>query len=215
MRQASWLGRYPGVHKTCSTGVRPPMHLFISYCARFMCRFGRAMLRPLFQQQHGRHSTVSQSLRLALNWWLEVLTLSISECKEWQPAQQSVVHMYADARSSPPRLGVVVLVDGQYYYCDAAPSPSVLQQFAKRDDGQITSLEILAIALGAQFCYPCHVPQLSWLVCGVYVSGISTFGWALRGRRLLIFSDNKGAEHATQKGRPYVCSALLFGHERL
>jgi hypothetical protein len=49
--------------------------------------------------------------------------------------------------------------------------------FRKRDDGQITSLEILAIALG-----------------------VSTFGDEIAGRRLIVFSDNKGAESATQKG---------------
>ena len=52
-----------------------------------------------------------------------------------------------------------------------------MQFFRKRGDGQITSLEILAIALG-----------------------VSTFANSIAGRRLNVFSDNKGAESATQKG---------------
>ena len=52
-----------------------------------------------------------------------------------------------------------------------------MQFFHKRSDGQITSLEILAIALG-----------------------VSTFANSIAGRRLIVFSDNKGAEIATQKG---------------
>ena len=52
-----------------------------------------------------------------------------------------------------------------------------MQFFRKRGDGQITSLEILAIALG-----------------------VSTFADSIAGRRVIVFSDNKGAESATQKG---------------
>ena len=54
----------------------------------------------------------------------------------------------------------------------------VMEFFQKRKDKQITSLEILSIALG-----------------------ISTFSEFIANRRLIVFSDNKGAEHSTQKGR--------------
>jgi hypothetical protein len=52
-----------------------------------------------------------------------------------------------------------------------------MQFLRKRGDGQMTSLEILAIALG-----------------------VNTFADSIAGRRLIVFSDNKGAESATQKG---------------
>ena len=47
----------------------------------------------------------------------------------------------------------------------------------RRGDNQITSLEILSIALG-----------------------ISTFAKEIEGRNLIIWSDNTGAESATRKG---------------
>ena len=56
--------------------------------------------------------------------------------------------MWADARSTPPRVAAVVLVDGRFLLTDAEPPPNVLRQFAERGDRQITSLEILAIAYG-------------------------------------------------------------------
>ena len=37
------------------------------------------------------------------------------------------------------------------WYCDGKPPPEIMEAFAERADGQITSLEILSIALG-EFC---------------------------------------------------------------
>ena len=113
--------------------------------------------------------------------------------------------MYCDARSSPPRLAAVVcwsvglrgaLVglrlhgprmcsDGQMQYCDMEPEASTMELFRSRRDNQITSLEILSIALG-----------------------VSTFAEALAGREVLIFSDNKGAEGACRKGTGYAPQCL-------
>ena len=61
--------------------------------------------------------------------------------------------------------------------CDMEPPTSIMESFKKRGDKQITSLEILRIALG-----------------------ISTFAQQIKGRRLVAWSDNKGAEGATRKG---------------
>ena len=49
--------------------------------------------------------------------------------------------MWADARSTPPRVAAVVLVDGRFLFTDAEPPPNVLRQFAERGDRQITSLQ--------------------------------------------------------------------------
>ena len=57
------------------------------------------------------------------------------------------------------------------------PPESLMRFFQKRGDKQITSLEILAIALG-----------------------ISTFSDLIANRKLFVFSDNIGAERSTQKG---------------
>ena len=53
--------------------------------------------------------------------------------------------------------------------------------FHSREDNQITSLEILSIALG-----------------------VSTFSDMIANRRLIVFSDNKGAEGSTQKGHTFI-----------
>ena len=76
----------------------------------------------------------------------------------------------------------------QVLYCDMLPSDSLMESFKKRGDKQITSLEIVSIALG-----------------------ISSFAHLIRGRRLVIWSDNKGAECATRKGAlPCVGSAACI-----
>lgn len=62
------------------------------------------------------------------------------------------------------------------------PPASLMKFFYKRGDRQITSLEILAIAFG-----------------------ISTFSHIIANNRLIMFSDNKGAENSTQKGNVHVC----------
>ena len=40
-------------------------------------RLGRAMLRPIIRQSHAMKSTVGKELRIALEWWREVLHLGI------------------------------------------------------------------------------------------------------------------------------------------
>lgn len=76
-------------------------------------RFGRAMLRPLFRQQYGRSGKIRRELALALEWWIEVLSAGISETKMWRSPDVQPVRMYADARSTPPRVAAVVIHDGR------------------------------------------------------------------------------------------------------
>ena len=140
-------------------------------------RLGRAMLRPLFAHAHSHRAKVSQSMRLALEWWLEVLTLDLEEVQSWATEVYPPVHLFADARGSPPRLAAVVLVDGRSCYTDWAPPSELLEFFRNRSDNQIMGLELLAIALG-----------------------LSTFSALIRGRRVCVWSDNAGSEAATRKG---------------
>ena len=69
------------------------------------------------------------------------------------------------------RCAAVLLCDGQYHYCDGQPADAIMGSFHERSDNQITSLEILAISVG-----------------------LSTFRDELEGRRVVIYSDNTGAE---------------------
>ena len=66
-------------------------------------------------------------------------------------------------RSTPPRVGAVLLTeDGEISYTDCAPPVELLAQFKPRNDNQIASLEMLAIAYGMG-CTPGGV-CLRWLV---------------------------------------------------
>ena len=129
-------------------------------------RLGRAFLRPIIGQISSRSSVVQADLRLALQWWHEVLAMQLREERSWKMNGGKQLHMFVDARSTPPHLGAVLfrcashsLVclwrvsvchcrDGQVFFCDLpAPAP-VLKAFRKRADGQIMGLEVLSIALG-------------------------------------------------------------------
>ncbi len=150
----------------------------LSWASLFIfIRLGRAMLRPLFDHIHSGCSRVADALTTAMEWWVDVLRRDICEVHPWVPPQTPAVHLYADARSSPPRVAAVLLADGVSYYTDAEPSVELLARFKERADKQITSLEMLAIAVG-----------------------LSSFADLLHGRKVLLYSDNKGAEGATRKG---------------
>ena len=73
------------------------------------------MLRPIFAQQYRRGCHVRKELGLALLWWAEVLMNGVRETRIWKGPAEKVVRMYADARSTPPRIAVVVVYDGR---CD-------------------------------------------------------------------------------------------------
>ncbi len=155
-------------------------------------RLGRAMLYPIFHQQKGKSSVISPELELALRWWLSALATGFSECRVWRPVATKTVHMLVDARSTPPRIAAVLLVDGQKFYSDMAPDAEVgidiepaptimcanlqvLSHFKLRGDGQITSLELLSIGFGMP-APPC---AHQWLCCGLCVRSV---GFCRQGR---------------------------------
>ena len=92
-------------------------------------------------------------------------------------AVASPVYLLADARSTPPRVAAVLYADGEFCYCDCAPPDDLVGRFQVRDDGQIAGLEILAVAVG-----------------------LSTWADRLRGRDVVIYSDNTVAEFCLKKG---------------
>jgi len=69
------------------------------------------------------------------------------------------------------RCAAVLFLDGRCYYTDGLPSQTVLAKLMARRDSQIMALEAIAIALG-----------------------LSTFAADLRGRKVVLYSDNTGAE---------------------
>ena len=158
-------------------------------------RMGRAMLSPIYKQQKGRSSNISLELRLALHWWLEVLHCQLSELRMWKEVQLPAGQLLCDARSTPPRVAAVLILDKKAFYSDWEPPAELVDQFKQRNDGQITSLEILSIAFA-----------------------LSTFENKVRGRNLVVYSDNTGvnaplamgigprvqlagAEHTVRRGR--------------
>ena len=218
-------------------------------------KLGRAMLYPLFRQKYAKSSCINEELRLALQWWCEVLRsgyfapfplfpfrvpllfflfillgvlilfapnvgqlfagaviLSMAtspfrsylcELRPWSTVRSETVHLLCDARSTPPRVSAVAAVDGQLFYSDAEPPACVMAAFQPRGDGQITSLEILAIAFGK----PRRNVVNRDVLCHLSRSGLSTFAHRLCGRNVHIHSDNTGAQHCTSKGR-----AKTFDH---
>lgn len=140
-------------------------------------RFGRGMLRPIFDQCKSRRGALSETLRDALRWWRRVLAEGICECHVWNPPDGQVVHLFCDAAGDPPRIAAVLFVDGKTFYTDCPAPAEIVDGWAIRADQQIMGLELLSIALG-----------------------VSVFAKELEKRKVVIHSDNRGAECGTRKG---------------
>ena len=140
-------------------------------------KLGRAMLRPIFNQRLSKVGRLGKALRVALEWWKQVLATHICEIRPWSMGESPPVHVFVDARGTPPRCAAVTFLDGHYHYTDGKPSDKVMNFFRSRNDAQICGLEMLAIAVG-----------------------LSTYADELKGRKVIVHSDNVGAEAATTKG---------------
>jgi hypothetical protein len=151
-------------------------------------RAGRAALRPLFQQQYAPLSggRIGKELEMSLKWWREALGAFQAQRVPWEPSTKKAT-LLTDARSTPPRVAAVLIVDGKHYYTDWAPDEAMLQMFSKRNDNQIMGLEILAV-----------------------VVGICTFAKLLKGRSVKAYCDNVGGERALAAG-----AARSADHDRM
>ena len=147
-------------------------------CSQLFRRLGRAMLRPIFDQQTRRDGRVDSELRRSLQWWVSVLELELCELRRWKTVELPVVHLFCDASGNPAHLGAVLFVDGDVLWTHMGVETQVLQTFRQRADNQIMGLELMAISLG-----------------------LCTFEFWLRGRRVVIHSDNTGSEVLFQ----YLC----------
>lgn len=171
----------------------------LSWAAQFLFyRVGRAMLRPIFDQRkvgNGlsfslitcdmlccamwciRAGRVGVTLETAMLWWLHVLVSDVCEEHPWEPPASPVARMFVDAASNPARCAAVLFCESGCLYTDGKPCKMLLDRLATRKDNQIMGLESIAIALG-----------------------LSTFAPELHQRKVVVYSDNKGAEAATRKG---------------
>ena len=176
-----WLHDVENALKTKQLGSGQAAKLAgrLSFAAQHTFRkLGRAMLRPLFQQEHAplKGGRLGSSLRLALSWWKQVLALKLTQRRlVRQPTE--VVELFCDARGTPPRLSAVLFADGVVEYTDLATPQQLLDLFGQRDDAQIMGQELLAIALG-----------------------LCTFLKKLRGRCVRVWTDNKGGECCLRSG---------------
>ena len=141
-------------------------------------KMGRAMLRPIYQQQFDplRGGRVGASLRLALEWWAQVLSCEVHEKIPLQLRPKPQVELFCDARSTPPRVAAVMYKDHHVAYTAWDVPDSVTRTFNQRRDAQIMGLELLAVLIG-----------------------IATFMPQLRHCAVQIWEDNQGGECALTK----------------
>ena len=64
----------------------------------------------------------------------QVLELGIVERKEWQKAAGEITHLFCDASSTPPYLGAVACIKGEWFWTHMAVPASVLGAFRRRKD---------------------------------------------------------------------------------
>ena len=99
------------------------------------------------------------------------MSVRICELREWRQTTRPPLHVFADAAGKDAHLGAVLFCDGVWRWSHCDPPPQILQCFQRRRDKQIMGLELLAISFA-----------------------ISTFEPWIRGRRVVVHCDNKGAE---------------------
>ena len=139
--------------------------------ARLFRKLGRAMLRPIFDQKTRRDGGMTPELSRGLEWWDEVFDKQVAELRDWKEEYSPPVHLFCDASGQPPYLGAVLFIDGMCWYTHMKVTDDILERFKRRRDNQIMGLELLSISLG-----------------------LSTFEEMLKGRRIVVHSDNKGSE---------------------
>ena len=154
---------------------------------RMFKHYGRAMLRPVFDQQTKSSGEIDSELRRALLWWIGVLSREIVETRLWQQPQSDHLHLFCDARGQPPHLGAVLVSNTSCLWTHHRPHNDTIDLFRSRKDHQIMGLELLSISLG-----------------------IHTFADEIKNQRLVIHSDNRGSELAMRRG-----SAKVWDHAQL
>ncbi len=165
------------------------------------------MIKEIFAQKGSKTGQIGKRLRDALVWWRWVLTLEVSQMKMWRDDDcRPPCHMFVDAASTPPRCAAVLAVDGVFLYTDVEPPLRLMEWFRERADKQITSLVRICCLC---FCLDLLCSQLRQEIVAILIS-LATFKSEVKGRKLVLFSDNSGAEKSTVKG-----SSRAFDHNML
>ena len=112
------------------------------------------------------------------------------------------------------RCAAVLFIDGKFHYTDGVPSKKIMEQFKARND----RLDPVLLSFGvASLCTLCAVRQITTLELLSISIGLSTFQSELQGRKVVVWSDNKGAEGAftavssTTSGCTHSRMARIFG----
>ena len=134
-------------------------------------RFGRALLRPLFDQQGAPSGAIDPDLEKALLWWVALLSTDLTQCQPWTKRKAQPLHLFCDASASPPYLGAVLFKGSTCLWTHSEVPDIVMSKFKRRRDNQIMALELLAIALAT-----------------------CTFSKELQGKQVVIHCDNTGSE---------------------
>ena len=92
-------------------------------------------------------------------------------------SDEEVAHLFCDASGKPPHIAAVLYIDGQWLWTHMPIQDKVIEKLELRNDAQIMALELISISLG-----------------------LCTFEDRLRNRKVVVHSDNTGAESATRKG---------------
>ena len=152
-------------------------------------RVGRAMVKPIYGQKATATGQIGPSLLEALMWWCSVLRHSVSEMHPWKESSRAPCRMFVDAASTPARIAAVLLIDGDILYTDVAPCPQLMWQLQDRNDKQIMSLvrSLFAVQPAVRVCCPSVAQEI---IAILYA--LSTFTQQLKGRKLVLFSDNAG-----------------------
>ena len=116
-------------------------------------------------------------LVLATRWWIEVLRRRVTQTVPVS-GHVGTAKLFCDASGGEKAgMAAVLFMDGQIWYTHLPPCQRIRAMLQERNDQQIMALELFAIVLG---------------VC--------TFRSLLQGRRVWIWCDNVGGEHALRTG---------------
>ena len=151
-KKAKWIGQIKGFLKEgrLNRGCASKLAGALQWATQFMFnRLGRAMIRPIYKQIKSCDGKIDRELELSLRWWLQVLSLDITQTRGYEGSEEPCCHLFSDARSTPPRVAAVLFIDGKTFSCDMEPSAELVKSFRPRNDDQIMALEILSIAVGA------------------------------------------------------------------
>ena len=142
-------------------------------------RLGRAMLRPLFAQQHKptHGGIINRQMRMALAWWSRALSERCCEEFSFETLDTVQAELFVDAASTPGVVAAVLVIGDASFFAFSAVPKEWDDFWVHRRDNQIMGLELLSILFG-----------------------LHAFADVLGGRTIRIWSDNHAGCHAVIRG---------------